>query len=524
MNQNYYLKISRASDLQDRKERIVYRALEIFPGILSFSTLVGAVLLSWLLPTAASYCIIAFSVYWLCRTIYLAFHLRAGYYRMRGYEHVDWLSKLKTIQDWSRLYHLIIIPTYKESADILRQTILSLVHSDYPKDKMIVVLGIEQSLGQEGEQKASILEQQFSGSFFRFLVTKHPARVPGEIPGKGSNESFAARQSYRDIIQKEGITDENVIVTSLDADTVVYPRYFSCLAFRYCTVENPTRVSFQPIPLFLNNVWQAPAFSQIFSFSSTFWHTMNQERPEKLITFSSHSMSLKALVDVGFKQPNVVSDDSRIFWQCFLQYDGDYRVEPLYYPISMDATLAPTFWQTLKHMYYQQKRWAYGVADIPYFLFGFLKNHKIKLSKKLSLGLELIEGHWSWATSSIILFSFGWLPVVLGRGDFSSSLLSYNLPRLTSSMLTLAMVGLFVSVVISIKLLPPRPPSYSKWKLVLFVGQWILFPFTMIFFTGLPALEAQTRLLLGKYMGFWSTPKFRTPQQEKIITPNGVSA
>ncbi|MBI2113283.1 MAG: glycosyltransferase family 2 protein, partial [Candidatus Wildermuthbacteria bacterium] len=467
--------------------------------------------------------IIAFAVYWLCRTVYLSFHLRSGYKKMQEYQNVDWLAKLKQTQNWERIYHLVIIPTYRESADILRQTILSLVHSDYPRQKMIVVLGIEQSLGKEADQKAALLEQEFGNSFFRFLVTRHPQNLLGEIPGKGSNESFAARLAHETIVQKQSIKDENVIVTSLDADTVVYPRYFSCLAYKYCTVEDPTHASFQPVPLFLNNVWQAPAFSQIFSFSSTFWHTMNQERPEKLITFSSHSMSLKALVDVGFKQTNVVSDDSRIFWQCFLKYDGNYRVEPLYYPVSMDATLAATFWQTLKHMYYQQKRWAYGVADIPYFLFGFLKNPRIRLSRRFSLGMELIEGHWSWATSSIILFSFGWLPVVLGRGDFSNTLLSYNLPRLTSSMLTLAMLGLLGSVMISIKLLPPRPPGYPKWKMVLFVGQWLLFPFTMIFFTGLPALEAQTRLLLGKYMGFWSTPKFRAKSKDLVTQGEALS-
>ncbi|MBI1984860.1 MAG: glycosyltransferase family 2 protein [Candidatus Wildermuthbacteria bacterium] len=509
MHQDYYLKISRASDLKDLKERMLYRIFEMLPGLFSLGTIFCAVFFSWKFPTVASFFIIGFSLYWLSRTVYLSFHLRAGYKKMKEHEKIDWLLKLKEFKDWKKLHHLVVVPAYKEPLEILRQTLLSVAHSDYPKEKMIVVLGMERSSGKAAEETAQLLEKEFKKSFFRFLITFHQKNLPGEIPGKGSNESFALKQARELVIRKSSIQDENVIVTSLDADTVVSPSYFSCLSHRYLSVKDPLHTSFQPVPLFLNNIWQAPMFSQIFSFSSTFWHTINQERPEKLITFSSHSMSLKALHDVGFKQTNVVSDDSRIFWQCFLKYDGKYRVEPLYYPMSMDVNAAPTFFQTMFNMYKQQRRWAYGVADIPYFLFGFLKNPRIPFSRKMSLGFELIEGHWSWATSSIILFSLGWLPVALGSGDFSHTLLSYNLPRMTSYMLTIAMLGLVWPVIISISLLPQKPPSYPLWKRFVFAIEWFLFPIAMIFFTALPALDAQIRLMLGRYMGFWSTPKFR---------------
>ena len=53
--------------------------------------------------------------------------------------------------------------------------------------------------------------------------------------------------------------------------------------------------------------------ARVVSFSSTFWLTMQQERPERQVTFSSHSMSFKTLVEVAFWQSNIVSEDSRIF-------------------------------------------------------------------------------------------------------------------------------------------------------------------------------------------------------------------
>ena len=510
MSSDYYLKIARALDLEDPKERFLYRFFEMLPGLLSFGSLGAIVLFSWLVPRLVAFFVFGFIMYWLLRTIYFSFHLRAGHKKMQEHEKLDWMKKLLDVPGWQDIYHLAVVVMYKESYEIVRECFLSLQRSDYPKDKIMVVLACEERAGAAAKETASLIEKEFKDSFFRLLITWHPAGLLGEIAGKGSNEAWATKEAKEKLIDPLAIPYAHIISTSLDADTVVLPRYFSCLAFHYVTMPNSSRASFQPIPLFINNIWQASVLSRVFSFSATFWQVMNQERPEKLITFSSHSMSFKALVDVGFKQRNVVSDDSRIFWQCFLKYDGDYRVYPLYYSLSMDANAGRTLFGTMKNMYMQQRRWAYGVAEIPYFLFGFFKNKKIPISRKLSLAVECIEGHWSWATAPILIFFAGWLPLMLGGREFAATLLSYNLPVFTSRLLTLSMLGLVLSAFISIQMISLRKPDYGKRRVALTVLQWILFPFTMVFFTAFPALDAQLHLLLGKYLGFWATPKFRS--------------
>src|SRR3989344_3314364 len=511
MNVPYYLRVGRASDLKDSRERKIFRALEIIPGALSWLTLIIVVLLSWLKPAWIAIFIISFIIYLLSRSIYFSFHLNTCYRQMRKNEKINWLKELEALPAarWQDIYHLIIIPEYKEPLVILRGSFKSLLASDYPKDKMIVVLSCEERAGQEAKEITRAIEKEFRNKFFKLLITYHPNDLPGELAGKGSNDAWGSRKAKELIIDPLKIPYENIIVSSFDIDTCVFPKYFSCLTYYYLTSKNSLRNSFQPIPLYINNILEAPFFSRIFSFSSTFWQMMCQERPEKLLTFSSHSMPFKALVEVGFKQPNVVSDDSRIFWQCFLNHDGDYKVIPIFYPVSMDANVSKSFWRTIANIYKQQRRWAYGAADIAFVFFGFLNNKKISRTKKFLKAIDLLEGHWSWATASIMIFFLGWLPIVIGVPEFSQALIAYSLPKTISRILTFSMVGLILSAYFAILLLPPKPSGYGRFKYLFLAVEWLLLPLIMIFFSSLPALEAQTRLMMGKYLGFWPTEKTR---------------
>lgn len=508
MEQESYLKIGRATDIADKKERIIYRLLEILPGFLSWMTLGLVLLLSWLLPFWIAIFIIAFDIYWFLKTIYLSLHMRSAFKKMRHNLSINWLGALEKMK-WQGIYHLVLLPMYKETAEVVKESFESLSKVNYPPDKLIVVLSVEEAGGEEALNTAKEIEKEFGNKFFKFLITIHPAGMAGEIAGKGSNDVWAIKEVKDKIIDQLQIPYENVIVSVFDVDTVIHPEFFGRLTHSYLTAEKPLRSSFQPIPLFINNIWRAPAFARIFAFSTTFWQMIQQSRPERLITFSSQSIGFKPLVDIGFWQTNVVSEDSRIFWQCLLHFDGDWQTVPLFFPVYMDANVAGTFVQTMKNQYKQIKRWAYGVENNAYFLFGFLKNKKINRGKKWRLSFNMIEGAHSLATNALIIFLLGWLPTVVGRGRFSESMLSYNLPNITRWIMTLAMVGLVFTAILAIRLLPPRPPHYGRFKHLMMILQWAFFPMNMIFFGSIPALDAQTRLMLGKYMGFWHTPKVR---------------
>jgi len=499
--------IGKATELSGG-DRLLYRLLEILPGFLSWGTILGAIFLSYFNPVLAAISIIIFDFYWLLKTVYLSIYLRHNWRRMKHNMALDWMVMLSNLK-YEHIVHLVILPYYKESAEVIEKTFEALVDARYDKKKIAVVLAAEERAGEQAQEIAQYIQKKYAHLFGHFYITTHPHNIAGEIIGKGSNIAYAIEQARISLLDAYQIQYEDVMVSAFDMDTVVYKDYFLCITWHFLTAENPYRVSFQPVPLYNNNMWEAPALSRVVATSGTFWQMIQQERPEKLATFSSHAVSFKTLYEIGYWQKNMVSEDSRIFWNAFLAYDGNYSVVPISYPISMDANLAPTLWQTIKNIYKQQRRWGWGVENVPYILFGMIKNPHISFWKKIKVSFVQLEGFWSLATNPILIFLIGWLPLLIGGGEFNTTILSYNLPIITRNLMILAMAGLVMSAIISLTFLPKRPSYVGGHKRLFMVLQWFFVPITVIFLGSVPGLEAQTRLMFGKYMGFWVTPKHR---------------
>lgn len=506
-----YLKVGRATELTGW-DWFLYRILEIFPALLAWVTLIGIVGLSIFLPVYASYFIIAFAFYWLLKTLYLSVHLRHSWARLKHNLARDWSKELATLPH-DHLYHLVLLPYYKEPLAIVEASVKALLNTTYEKDRLLVVLAYEERAGEEAKTIAHDLKKKYGGVFGGFLTTEHPGNISGEMAGKGSNIAWAAEQARVEMLDVRGIPYEHVLVSAFDVDTVVYPQYFECLSYHFLTVPDPLHASFQPIPVFHNNIFEAMSLARVVSISSTFWEMIQQERPERMATFSSHSMPFSTLYKIRYWQTNMVSEDSRIYWNMLIAHDGNYRVVPLSYPVSMDANVTNSFWSTIKNIYLQHRRWTYGTENLPYTVFNFTKNPRISLWKRIHISLMQLEGYWSLSTNPLMLFVMGWLPLLVGGRAFTETILSYNLAIIVRDLMTLSMFGLVISAYISIRMLivcaePLRQPRKVKrhfW--ILMALQWILVPMTMIIFSAIPGLEAQTRLALGRYLGFWVTPK-----------------
>lgn len=483
--------------------------LEIAPGALVWSVFAFSLVASFRWPTAVITFVVLFYVFWLLRVVYFVVYLIIAWRHYRRESRYGWFAALqKKHAVWDQYRHIIFLPTYKEDLPILRTTLEQLLRCAYDPKKFIIVLAGEERDRARFQGLADTLTREYDGTFGAFLVTEHPSDIPNEIPGKGSNLRWSG-QRVKEYVDAEQLPYDNLIVSAFDCDTIVHPEYFACLTTKFLEHPNPYRSSFQPAVLYHNNLWESPAIVRIAAFGTTFWLMTELARPERLLTFSSHSMSWKALVDVGFWESRIVSEDSRIFLQCLLHYHGNYEVTPMYVPVSMDMAYGETYLGSLVALYKQQRRWAWGAENIPYMIWNFAKDKQMKFRTKLYYVFNVGEGMFEWAAAPLLLFVLGRLPMWVAPQSLQQHVLLQNAPFVMERLMQLSMIGLFSSAILGMLLLPPLPEGKRRHVYIVMVLQWLLLPVTLVLFGSIPAIDAQTRLLLGKYLGFKVTPKHR---------------
>jgi len=484
--------------------------MEMMPGLLVWATFIAAILVSIYRPLYAIYFIIIFDIYWFMRIGYLLIYLLISWIRFHRDAKINWLQKVKNLSEknWKEYEHLIFLPTYKEPYEVIEATFQNLLKTKYPTDKMTIVLAGEARDKKDFLKIAEIIQRKFGIYFNKLIITVHPQNLPDEVPGKGSNLNYAGYQVLK-YIDEQGWDYARVIVSTFDVDTHVHPEYFSYLTYQYLTIENPTRHSYQPLAFYHNNIWESNFITRVVANSTTFWLLTDLARPERLFTFSSHSMSFKALVDIGFWQKDIVTEDSRIFLQCFIYYNGEYQVKPMYIPVSMNTVYVDKFWRSMINQYKQMRRWAWGVEHFPYMAWNFAKKKSIPFLKKLRYLWNQTEGVYSWATAPILIFLLGRLPLAMASKEEQATYIAQQAPYILEFLMSVAMVGLVVTAIFSTILLPPKPKKYHWAKYLIMVFQWIIFPISMILFGSIPAVDAQTRLMLGGRfrLGFWVTEK-----------------
>lgn len=501
-----------------------YRFFEILPGTLSWLLLFSPLILSLINSTLAVFFIIFYLLINFCRSISYSSHAISGYRTMKNHTRLNWkglcddleagevtskkfdrpkwhlknlrLLKEKAIYKPSDITHAVVVATVNESREVLEPTIQAVLDGQYEKDKMILVIAYEGRAGKEAEDRVLELIDLYKDKFKHAMAVSHPAGISGELIGKGGNITYAARK-LETYLKKEKLDPAKVLVTTLDADNRPHKLYFSALTYLYCTVPKPLHASYQPLPMFTNNIWDVPMLMRVIATGNNLFYIVGSRRPHLARNFSSHAQPMQALIEMDYWSVRTIVEDGHHFWRSYFHFDGDYRVYPLSIPIYQDAVLADGYVRTLKAQFVQLRRWTYGASDSAYIASkGFFSKNVISKTDVLAKFLRHLEGHVSWATGAILILLAAFVPPLIHPQNLAAN----ELPLIVSRVQRISIVGLLILIFVSMIILPPRPERYKRHKSVFMILQWVLLPLTSIAYGCVAAFNSQTRLMFGKYL------------------------
>ncbi|MBU0570131.1 hypothetical protein KKB40_05150, partial [Patescibacteria group bacterium] len=185
---------------------------------------------------------------------------------------------------------------------------------------------------------------------------------------------------------------------------------------------------------------------------------------------------------------------------------GQIEVEPIYLPVHVDAAQSTSFWKTVKNQYEQYKRWAWGVSDDPWIIRNYLLTPGVPFWDKTMRLIWVLWSHFTWPINWFII-TIGLTVPTLINPAFARTTLGYTVPKLSSTVLTVALMFLVVMLVLDNIYKPKRPKDFPLWRAMLVPLEFILMPIVGFFFNALPGLDAHTRLMLGKYLEYRVTEK-----------------
>ncbi|NCU30240.1 hypothetical protein EOM57_00375 [Candidatus Saccharibacteria bacterium] len=511
-----------------------YRLFEIIPGFSSVFMITLPIVLSFIDPFYGAVFVIIYIIFWFVKAIAMWVRSIQGYNTLQRASKVDWAKRLSDLENpkhsliklkqtdngWgmqdhrrnlerlamsaetrkpSDIYNAVIIPTYNESLEVLDPTIKLLQSCSYDSGRLIVIIAYEERGGETTKNPVLEIERRYKNSFHSIHLVMHPADIPDEVIGKGANITYAGNY-LMNYAEREGISSDNIIVTTLDADNHPHEEYFSYVTYEYLVSSMPRNISLQPMSIYINNIWDVPAPMRILATANSIWNIVVSQRPHALRNFAAHSQGLSSLIDTAFWSKLTIVEDGHQFWRSYFRYNGHYNVVPIYVPIYQSVVLSETYKTTLKAQFIQIRRWAYGVSDIPYVAERvFTKKRTIPFWDGFWKFILLFEGHISWASAPYILMLGAFAPLLISP-ESSRSIAAQQLPGIASMIQTVALVGILINIVMFLRFLPKRPKKYTWFRSVTMITQWVLSPLVGIVYTSAAALNAQMHLLTGKYL------------------------
>lgn len=455
-------------------------------------------------PAIVAYGIIAFDLNFLRLATVNAIRTIVAYRKIGQAQLVDFNKLIKERKRAEGIQHLVVIPCYKESVEKISETIRCVVENEYPwKPNLHVVLGFEKR-EDEAVEKERLLQELFQDKI-EIVATYHELSS-NEIPGKASNQTWAVRKVVESMVMPRNYNVLSTLITICDADSKLPKNYFSYLTYAFLTDEDRQYHFYWAPVLLYNNFWKLPFFVRMQASLSSIYRLASLEDKDNLIQISTYSMSLKLVQDVGYWDVDIIPEDWHMHLQAYFLYGTKVRTIPMYTMINGDAVYAGSMARTFVSRYEQEKRWAWGVSDIAYSWSKLWTTPHIPFLPKFRKVLYLGINHLLWPTSFFILTVFATITPIINP-VFKRSVMGFILPQISGLILTLGSSMLVIYTIVDIMVRNKLDIKTKPHNVIILVLQWYILPVVSLFLSAVPALDAHTRLLLGKKIVYKVTEK-----------------
>jgi hypothetical protein len=491
------------------------RLLEILPGALTWAVLLLPVVVAfairlndptklWILGLGA----VLLDVYWFARTALTVRAVSRSLRVLQRTEDVDWWARCLELQPAEGrprpqdVVHCALIPTYTEKYEVLRATVEALADQSFPEQQRVCAI-ITRVTDSGGWENVARLREEFGQRFRAFIHIKDPL-LPGIVVGKSAAMAYGG-PVLKQACDEMGLDPSRIMVTDLDSDYRLHPQYFAYITHEFCTVDDALTSIWQPIPVFLNNLWRVPAAVRVMATAATQWQMFLHQNPHRLVMFSSYTTSMRLLDDVGYWDSDVIPEDSRFFWKSFFRFGERLHVRPAFMRVFGDAPRARSYASTHASQYNQIKRWAWGASDVPYVTLRMLEHPEIPWRLRARRYMNLVFNHLTWTTLPMLLFFGGALPALIDL-DYSLTTEAFWIGWATAAILTFTLLNTLVLIKVDSSMCP-KPREWPWWRRRYAELQLFLYPIVGLALSVIPALEAQTRLMFGAYLEYTVTEK-----------------
>ncbi len=504
-----------ASRAADGLQPVPRRILEVLPPVLAWVALTSPGWAAIVAPDLLGYFLVGFSAYWLWRSCEFTVGLLIGLFRLHASQRRDWVATGRALPGYDRVHHLVLVPTYKESDEILIDTLECIARQTVSPEQIAVVLAFEQR-DQQAPARAVRLSERFATHFGEWLVTMHPD-LPGEVKGKSSNLAWAARRVQEQLIATSRLDQRNLLITVCDADSRVDRQYLAALAYHVLSHPDGRLHIYQPAILFYANFSRLAlplrAVSSVFSLYSL----ARLAAAHRLVPQSTYSLSWWAARRVGFWDVDVVPEDSHMFFKVWLHFGKRVRARAIHLPVYADAAEGLNIWRSAASTYQQIRRWAWGVSDVPYLTLRTLRAQHIPWYIRVSRLGWYVEEHLVWPSHWFLLTLGGLLPPLLNKVWAHSALGAWQTEAF-STLLGLCLPSLVLAILADLWLKWRSTDVHDVRALVGGLAGFALLPITGLTLVALPALDAHTRLLLGRTLAYQVTEKVPAQLSPRIAS------